>query len=778
MNKKILQLLLLFVLVPLCLSAQNKSTFEIKDGHFYKDGKITPILSGEMHYPRIPHQYWKHRLEMMKAMGLNAVTTYVFWNFHETEPGKWDFEGDKNLREYIKTAEELGMMVILRPGPYVCGEWEFGGYPWWLQNIPGMEIRRDNPEFLKRTKIYIDRLYKEVGDLLVTNGGPIIMVQAENEFGSYVAQRKDIPLEEHKRYSAKILKQLSDAGFDAPQFTSDGSWLFEGGSVPGALPTANGENNIEVIKKVVNEYHGGVGPYMVAEFYPGWLMHWAEPFPDVSASVIANQTEKFLQNDVSFNYYMVHGGTNFGFMAGANYNNDHDIQPDLTSYDYDAPISEAGWVTPKYDSIRNVIKRYVNYPVPEAPAPYEVIEIPSIKLTKIADVFALAKEQKPVESLKPMTFEQLGQAYGYVLYTHHFNQPISGILEVPGLRDYATVYLNGEFVGELNRYYKNYTMPIDIPFNSTLQILVENWGRINYGEEIVNNTKGIISPVTIDGTEISDWAMYKLPMESEPELGNMDKAIAGDNTQQAASALRGKPVLYEGVFTLDKAGDTFIDMSAWGKGIIFINGKNIGRYWQVGPQQTLYIPGVWLNEGENRIVIFEQLNKDAKSEVNTVKIPVLKQLKEQEQNTSNAMYDYKQFGNKYIVSVKNNIDIVKALAAFCTDRKIQAGAISGVGAVNDMTLRFFNPATKKYTDKRFKEQMEIANLTGNISVMDGKTYLHLHATAGKADYKAVAGHLLSAIVRGAGEFVVEDFGGKAERTFNPEIGLNMYDLSK
>ena len=326
MNKKIAYLLLLLMLIPVGSFAKEKRTFEIKDGHFYVNGKVTPILSGEMHYPRIPHQYWRHRLRMMRAMGLNTVATYVFWNLHETEPGKWDFEGDKNLAEYIRIAGEEGLMVILRPGPYVCAEWEFGGYPWWLQNIPGMEIRRDNPEFLKRTKLYIDKLYEQVGDLQVSKGGPIIMVQAENEFGSYVAQRKDIPLEEHRRYNAKIKRQLADAGFNVPLFTSDGSWLFEGGSTPGALPTANGESNVENLKKVVNEYHGGVGPYMVAEFYPGWLMHWAGPFPDISDSGIARQTETYLQNDVSFNFYMVHGGTNFGFTSGANYDKKHDIQ--------------------------------------------------------------------------------------------------------------------------------------------------------------------------------------------------------------------------------------------------------------------------------------------------------------------------------------------------------------------------------------------------------------------------------------------------------------------
>lgn len=619
--------LLLFAILPIVVNSQEKLTFEIKNGDFYVNGKATPLLSGEMHYSRIPHEYWRHRLQMMKGMGLNTVATYVFWNWHETAPGVWDFAGDKNLAEYIKIAGEEGMMVILRPGPYVCAEWEFGGYPWWLQNIEGMEIRRENEQFLKHTKLYLERLYKEVGHLQCTNGGPIIMVQCENEFGSYVSQRQDIPLEEHRAYNAKIKQQLADVGFDVPLFTSDGSWLFEGGSTPGALPTANGESNIENLKKVVNEYHGGQGPYMVAEFYPGWLSHWAEPFPQVSASEIARQTEDYLKNDVSFNFYMVHGGTNFAFTSGANYDKKRDIQPDLTSYDYDAPISEAGWVTPKYDSIRNVIKRYVQYDIPEAPAQIPLIEIPSIKLDKVADVISYAERLDAVSNVSPLTFEQLNQGYGYVLYSRRFNQPISGTLEIPGLRDYAVVYIDGEQVGVLNRNTQTYEMEIEVPFNATLQILVENMGRINYGSEIVHNTKGIISPVKIAGQEImGNWEMYRLPMSEMPDLAQMGRAVCKNGTTQA-TRLKGCPVLYEGTFTLDETGDTFIDMEAWGKGIIFVNGHNIGRYWQVGPQQTLYIPGVWLNKGENKIVIFEQLNDTPESEVRTVKTPVLTNLK-------------------------------------------------------------------------------------------------------------------------------------------------------
>jgi len=622
MQKKCFNLLVLFLLSSLYAFAQNSNpSFEIKNGQFFHNGKSVSLLSGEMHYSRIPHEYWRHRFQMMKGMGLNAVATYVFWNFHEPEPGQWDFSGDRNLAEYIRIAGEEGLMVILRPGPYVCAEWEFGGYPYWLQNVEKMEIRRDNPAFLHYTNLYIKRLYQEVGDLQITKGGPIIMVQVENEFGSYVAQRKDITLKEHQSYNAKIKQQLKDAGFNVPMFTSDGTWLFEGGATEGALPTANGENNIDNLKKTVNKYHKGIGPYMVAEFYPGWLDHWAEPFQFVNASRLVRQTEKYLKNDVSFNFYMVHGGTNFGFTSGANYDENHDIQPDLTSYDYDAPISEAGWVTPKYDSLRNVIKKYVTYPVPEPPNAIPVIEIPSISLDKVGDILAYSKSQPKIQSSKPLTFEQLKQPYGYVLYERTFNQPISGTLKINGLRDYAVVYVNGKQVGELNRCFKKYSMNIEIPFNARLSILVENMGRINYGAQIIHNKKGIISPIMINEIEIEDWDMTQLPMSQMPKMNFLE------NTPDNAQILNKKPIVYKGSFELDETGDTFLDMSNWGKGIVFINGINIGRYWHVGPQQTLYIPGVWLKKGNNTIEIFEQLNKEPKTEIRTLKTPILHDLR-------------------------------------------------------------------------------------------------------------------------------------------------------
>jgi beta-galactosidase len=310
---------------------------------------------------------------------------------------------------------------------------------------------------------------------------------------------------------------------------------------------------------------------------------------------------------------MVHGGTNFGFTSGANYDKNHDIQPDITSYDYDAPISEAGWATPKFIAIREELKKQVAYPVPEIPAAIPVISIPEIKLTQAVPLSALKEKKNPVVSEKPLTFEELNQGHGYVLYSKKFVQPISGKLEMTGLRDFATVYVNGEKIGELNRYYKTYSMDIDIPFNATLEILVENMGRINYGAEIVNNLKGIISPVFINGIEIiGSWQTYKFPLETVPDL----KSYSTKN-------LPGTPVFYQGKFVLDKTGDTFLDMSKWGKGIVYVNGHHLGRYWKVGPQQTLYLPGVWLKKGENEIVVFEQLNDVLQTEIHSVSVPVL-----------------------------------------------------------------------------------------------------------------------------------------------------------
>ncbi|KAA9036289.1 beta-galactosidase [Ginsengibacter hankyongi] len=615
--KKLLFLTVFLLTIMNCFS-QQKHSFEIKDGSFIYDGRAIQIHSGEMHFARVPKQYWRHRLQMIKAMGLNTVATYVFWNYHETAPGVWDFKtGNKNIREFIKTAQEVGLMVILRPGPYACAEWEFGGYPWWLVKEKALVIRSYNKAFLDSCKTYINKLAQQVKDLQMTKGGPIIMVQAENEFGSYVAQRKDISLKDHKAYSAAIKQELIDAGFSVPLFTSDGSSLFNGGTIAGALPTANGEDNIETLKKVVNEYHDGKGPYMVAEFYPGWLDHWAEPFQKVSTQNVIAQTEKYLKAGVSFSFYMIHGGTNFGFTSGANYNGEHNIQPDITSYDYDAPINEAGWETPKYKALRQLFQQYVSYKIPSVPAPIPVISISSIQLNKAVDLFDFKEKIIPVESDTPQTFESINHGYGYVLYSKKIEKPIKGKLRIDGLRDYATIFVNGKKVATLNRVFNNYSCDINLPLNATLSILVENMGRINYGAEIVHNLKGIISPVLIDSAELKgNWKMYRLPMNAEPDLHSFKNRY-----------VKSHPVIYSGSFSLIKTGDTFLDMRSWEKGIVFVNGQNLGRYWNAGPQQTLYLPGCWLHKGRNIITIFEQENNEEHTAISAIATPILDELR-------------------------------------------------------------------------------------------------------------------------------------------------------
>jgi beta-galactosidase len=614
MKCKFFNITLLLLLISYTGFSQAKHTFEVRNGNFQYDGKPIQIHSGEMHFARVPRPYWRQRLKMMKAMGLNAVATYVFWNYQETAPGVWDFKTDsRDVAAFIKTAQEEGLFVILRPGPYACAEWEFGGYPWWLQKNKDLVIRTNNKPFLDSCRVYINKLAEQVKNLQITHGGPIIMVQAENEFGSYVEQRKDISLSQHKAYSMAIKQELLDAGFDVPLFTSDGSWLLEGGSIAGALPAVNGEDDTAKVKATINKYHNNQGPYMVAEFYPGWLDHWGEDFVKVSSADVVKETQKYLSAGISFNYYMIHGGTNFGFTSGANYDENHDIQPDITSYDYDAPITEAGWATPKYDSLRTCLQAFTHEILPPVPSRINVIGLPAITFGESADLFSLIKNIVPVKSDTPMTFEDLNQGFGYVLYRHKFNQPISGKLSLNGLRDYALIYVNGKLIGQLNRNSKTYDIDINIPFNGILDIFVENMGRINYGSEINQNLKGLTGPVIIAGQQITgNWQMFRLPFLQAPELAT-----------GLHNAVVGHPAVYHAKFILKQTGDTFLNMSNWGKGIVFVNGHNLGRYWKVGPQQTLYLPGCWLNKGVNEITVFEQINKSAYQDIDGLQTPVL-----------------------------------------------------------------------------------------------------------------------------------------------------------
>jgi beta-galactosidase len=585
-------------------SAQSHS-FALGDSVFLLDGRPFQIISGEMHYVRIPEAYWADRLHKARAMGLNTVAVYCMWNMHEPRPGKWVFTGNEDVAHFVRLAAKEGLWVILRPGPYVCAEWEFGGYPWWLLKDTAIRVRSRDPRFMKAARAYLDKLGRQLAPLQVTHGGPILMVQVENEYGSFGSDTT---------YERQIAHDLRDAGFDVPLFTADGDWLFKNAALPGILPGANGETDPARLKKLVDEYHGGKGPYFVPELYPGWLDHWGERFVRVPVDKVMRETRGLLDAGVSLNFYMFHGGTNFGFMNGANYTAKEPVEPDITSYDYDAPLSEAGVPTEKYKALRRLIlahltdsERALVPPVPPAP---HFITIPAIPMTESAPL--LDNLPRPVHGPSPLSMEALGQGYGYVLYRHVLGRG-KGLLKINGLRDYAVVLVNGKRAGILNRMYRTDSLQLDAPAGATLDILVENLGRINYGREMVRNRKGIIGSVTLDGAGLKGWDMYGLPFRDVKAFRFHEK--------KPGSA----PVVCRGTFTLGRTGDTFLDMRGWGKGIVFVNGHNLGRYWNKGPQQTLYLPGCWLRRGKNTIVVFEQLQPA--DSVSAIDHPILGQLR-------------------------------------------------------------------------------------------------------------------------------------------------------
>ncbi len=591
-----------FACVFLLAGSVSAATFTIGDKDFLLNGKPFLIKAGEMHPARIPHEYWADRLKMMRAMGLNTVSIYVFWNQHEPLEGEFNFTGDANVAEFVRLAQKEGLWVIVRPGPYCCAEWEFGGYPWWLLKQGDLKVRCQDPQFLAQAEAYFKKLGEQLAPLQITRGGPIILIQVENEYGSYGSDHV---------YMGKIRDLERAAGFDVPQFTSDGGGhMMAGGSLPDVLPGLNGGGGPSIMKEI-GKYRP-TGPWFVPEFYPGWLDHWGEAHAQTGINGLVRETEWKLTNNVSLCYYMICGGTSFGFMSGANYGGH--FQPQPTSYDYDAPMDEMGRPTKKFFALREVFARHLapGETLPEVPAPAAVIEIPPIKFTEAASLFD--NLGTPVKSEKPMDFESLNQGYGYVLYRTKVSGPVDATLAIKDLRDYAVVMVDGKRVAVLDRRHKQDSMPLQITGNSaTLDILVENGGRINYGGEIPRNHKGITESVTLGDRELTGWEMFKLPFDSVSALKLSGKS--------AAIA----PFVARGTFQLEQLGDAFLDLRGWGKGIVFVNGHNLGRYWYIGPQQTLYCPGVWLKKGQNEIVVFEQI-KDGLGTIAGVKEPVLNQL--------------------------------------------------------------------------------------------------------------------------------------------------------
>jgi len=571
---------------------KGKHTFALGTTEFLLDGNPFQIISGELHPSRIPAIYWRNRIQMAKAMGCNTISVYIMWNYHEQQEGVFDFESEnRNLGEFFRIVQEEGLWLIVRPGPYVCAEWEFGGIPPYLLRIPDIKLRCMDPRYMAAAERYMVKLATVIKPFLITNGGPVLMLQIENEYGSFGNDRN---------YITRLKDVWVENGIDVPFFTGDGptTYMLEAGTLPGCavgLDSGSQLSHFELAAKM----NPGV-PVFSAETYPGWLTHWNEKWAKTDTTEIKNQIKFLMDNKKSFNLYVIHGGTNFGYTAGAN-SGGKGYEPDVTSYDYDAPIGEQGKPTAKYMALRRLLDSYLPKgkklpPVPESIPSYD---IPSIGLTTFSSVWDNLPQ--PINSVQPKPFEAYNQDYGFMLYTTELIGHKKGKLTVTDLHDYATVFLNGEYIGTLNRM--EGINSIDIPESKAahpvLEILVEGMGRINFAQNLIDR-KGITDRVTLNGMTLMNWKVYNLPMD--------DKFIYNLRSSSRNPGKRG--IFFKGNFFLAASGDTFLDMSNFQKGIAWVNGHNLGRYWSIGPQKRLYCPASFLRKGTNEMIIFDLLQTE------------------------------------------------------------------------------------------------------------------------------------------------------------------------
>lgn len=578
------------------LNSQNKRhTFELGEKDFLLDGKPFQMISGEMHPARIPREYWHHRIRMAKAMGCNTIAAYIFWNYHETAEGSFDFKtGNRDIVEFARIAQEEGLWVLWRPGPYVCAEWELGGIPPYLLRIPDIKLRCRDPRYMVAVERYITEMARLIKPLQVNEGGPILMVQIENEYGSFGND---------KEYLEELRRMWVRHGITVPFYTADGPtpYMLEAGNIDGAaigLDSGSNEADFEQAKK-----RNPNVPAFSSETYPGWLTHWGEKWARPDTAGLLREVEFLLKTGRSLNFYVIHGGTNFGFTAGAN-SGGKGYEPDLTSYDYDAPINEQGNATPKYMALRNLISRYTGTTLP-IPDPIPSTDIPEFSMAPFTSVW----DQLPASqwSVQPKPFEAYGQDYGFILYRTKLIGHKKGKLTITDLHDYATIFLNGKYIGKLDRREGEKT--IDIPASDVkdpiVEILVEGMGRINFAQYLIDR-KGITDRVTLNGMTLMNWDVFNLPMDE-----GFVRKMTADGGRQTADG--GRPgIFFKGSFELPELADTFLDMSNYQKGIVWVNGHNLGRFWNIGPQFRLYCPATFLKKGINEVVIFDLHQTEAK----------------------------------------------------------------------------------------------------------------------------------------------------------------------
>ena len=571
-------------------------TFEVGDGQFLLDGKPFVIKAAEIHYLRIPHQYWEHRIKMCKALGMNTMCAYVFWNIHEQRPGQYDFTGDRDLARFVSLCQKHGMWVIVRPGPYSCAEWEMGGIPWWLLKEKGIQLRSADPKFLEPALRFERRVAEELAPYRLENGGNIIMVQVENEFGSYGTD---------KAYLSALRDAFHEIGWkNTPLFQCDWSSNFKNNALDDLIWTLNFGTNADVVAQF-KEMRAlrPTTPLMCSEYWSGWFDGWGQPHQRRSSDAMVKGIDTMLGNGISFSLYMTHGGTSFGQWAGANNNG---YVPDCTSYDYDAPIDEQGAPTEKYFKLRKVMQKYSTSRLPTPPKALPVVSFPQIELTSFAPLMAAENLPAPIASDTIASMEQFDQGYGSIIYSCQLPEVKAGsLLRMTEPCDYIRIYADGNYIGHLYRGkgYQNAIHLPALPKGARLDIFVEAMGRINFSK-LIHDPKGITERVELLSTtdeghqityDLRNWQVRLLPVSTE---------FVSSRQYADTPSARGEGY-YRGTFVLKKTGDTYIDMSTWGKGLVWVNGHCLGRFWQVGPQQALFLPGCWLKKGRNEIIVMD-----------------------------------------------------------------------------------------------------------------------------------------------------------------------------
>ena len=580
--RRLSRVLLLVLLSSVSSAAQQTHTFRVSGRQFLLDDKPYQIISGEMHYARIPRAYWRDRLRKARAMGLNTISTYVFWNLHEPRPGAYDFSGQNDVAEFIREAQQEGLHVILRPGPYVCAEWDLGGYPSWLLKNRTMVLRSNDPQYIAAMQTWFARLEKEIDPLLLRNGGPIIAVQVENEYGSFG--------DDHA-YMEAVKAALVKSGLAADVlYTADGPEQLPKGSLP-ELPAVINFGTGEAQKSfAILQSERPNGPRMSGEYWAGWFDHWGEKHHVTDGKQEAAELSWMLSQGDSVNMYMFHGGTSFGWMNGAN-SNGTSYEPDTTSYDYDAPLDERGAPRQKFFAFRDAIRQVTHAEPPSLPAPIPVSAFPVDAQLESASLWNNLPH--PVESSALLTMEDLDQSYGYILYRTQLQKGDGGELVLTGLHDVAQIYVNQVLIGTLDRRLGTSKLAIPaLPHPATLDILVENSGRVNFTSVLRTERKGITGSVCLGGKTPGHWLIYSLPMDHLDRLHFVSTPCSG-------------PCFYRTLMHVDPVADTFLDTRQLTKGELWLNDRPLGRFWSIGPQFALYAPGPWMHPGPNTIIFFD-----------------------------------------------------------------------------------------------------------------------------------------------------------------------------